>query len=285
MKDGLIISFLSIMPKKPIARIMGMQARLRLPRWAHRQLVKWFVWKYDVNLEECIGEIDDFRSLSDFFLRPLLPDVRPIDQDEEHWVSPVDGTVHCFGDIENGRFEQSQSQYGEIAQLIGCSKESLHLKPYLNGQYAIIYLSPKDYHRVHSSQEGKIDSIRYIPGRLWPVFPSATRKNPNLFDRNERLIFRQQSPLGEHFLAMIGAFGVGRMTTSFSNITTNTGGQSTEQKGDWSVKRAQEIGCFELGSTVILLWPNKERQFLIKSAQSIRLGTPIARRILSITKD
>ena len=279
MKDGLIISFLSIVPKKPVARLMGFQARLRLPRIAHRLLIRWFVWKYDVNLSECQGGIDDFKSLSDFFLRPLLPNARTIDKDPMNWVSPVDGTVHVFGQIENGRFKQSNSQYGEVSKLLGYSEDHPKVAPYLNGQYAIIYLSPKDYHRVHSAQEGKIISLDYRPGKLWPVFPAATRQIPNLFDRNERLVFHQETTHGPCVLAMIGAFGVGRMTTGLSSITTNTGGKASSQAGDWSIERAQELGRFELGSTVILLWPKTQIKWTMQTGQSIRLGSPMGQQI------
>lgn len=258
---------------------MGFQARLRLPRFAHRLLIRWFVWKYGVNLHECQGGIDDFKSLSDFFLRPLLPNVRTVEMDETTWVCPVDGTVHMFGDIENGRFRQSDSQFGDVAQLMGYPSGHPRSQAYQNGQYAIIYLSPKDYHRVHTCQEGTVTHIDYRPGKLWPVFPGATRQIPNLFDRNERLVFHQDSPNGKHVLAMIGAFGVGRMTTSLSSITTNTGGKQNSNSGSWSVSRAQELGRFELGSTVILLWPKKQIEFTLSSGESIKLGTPIGRQI------
>ena len=100
MKDGLIISILSIIPKNAVTRIMGRSARIRLPRVLHRLLIRWFIWKYKVNLDECEQNLDSFNSLSDFFLRQLKPGVRNILTSDDTWASPVDGTVHAFGKIE-----------------------------------------------------------------------------------------------------------------------------------------------------------------------------------------
>ena len=102
MKDGLIISALSMIPKKPVARLMGRSARISLPRFLHRLLIRYFIWKYDVNLEECQGGIEDFNSLSDFFIRKLKEGRRLVDNTENAIVSPVDGRVHAFGNIKDG---------------------------------------------------------------------------------------------------------------------------------------------------------------------------------------
>ena len=134
MKDGLIISILSLVPKKPIARIMGKSARIKLPRFLHKILIRWFVWKYGVNLNETIGNIEDFSSLADFFLRPLKKDVRPVEQDPQIWISPVDATVHTFGAIESGCFKQSTAQMGNVAELVGSHlfSDGLDETPYQN---------------------------------------------------------------------------------------------------------------------------------------------------------
>ena len=124
MKDGLIISALSVIPKKPVARLMGRSARISLPRFLHRLLIRYFVWKYDVNLEECQGDIEDFNSLSEFFIRQLKEGRRAIDSRENAIVSPVDGRVHAFGNIVEGVFFQSAEQNGSVQELLGEESES-----------------------------------------------------------------------------------------------------------------------------------------------------------------
>ena len=274
MRDGFIISALSIVPKNKVARIMGRTARIRLPRFLHRLLIRWFVWKYKVDLDECVGGIDDFDSLSDFFLRALKDGVRTIDGDPACWVSPVDGCMHVRGEIQDGRFLQSDSQHGEVSMLLGEEGGS-----YANGQYAIIYLSPQDYHRVHSPQDGQIKRISYHPGQLWPVFPAATREIPNLFDRNERLVFHMETEHGPAAMVMVGAFGVGRMSTSLHELVTNRPGAGAEEVSfdpPRPVVRGQELGRFELGSTVIMIWEDRKLGWLHSSGDRPRLGEKMA---------
>lgn len=278
MKDGLIISALSIVPKKPVARFMGWSARLSLPRFIHRLLIRYFVWKYDVNLEECQGGIDDFNSLSEFFIRSLKEGRREIDRSENIVVSPVDGRVHAFGRIENGKFFQSAEQNGSVEELLGEATEDFDPKRYQNGSFAIIYLSPQDYHRVHLHLEGDLLAVRYMPGKLWPVFPAATRKIPHLFDRNERLVFSLSHGSRKSISAMIGAFGVGRMTTDLFDITTNTGGAGEDKKFNDPpfLERAGEIGRFELGSTVVLFFDSSAVHWNIEKGAKVILGQKIA---------
>jgi phosphatidylserine decarboxylase len=274
MKDGFIISALSIVPKNHVSRRMGKTARIRLPRFLHRMLIRWFVWKYEVDLDECEGGIDDFPSLSDFFLRALKEGVRKIDMDPRAWISPVDGCMHIRGDIEGGRFRQSESQFGDVSMLLG--EEAGR---FADGQYAIVYLSPQDYHRVHSPQDGLIRKITYCPGRLWPVFPAATRKIPNLFDRNERLVFFMETAQGSAAMVMVGAFGVGRMSTSLHPAVTNVPGVSEggiELDPPRKVVRGEELGRFELGSTVILLWEGRGLDWEHSSGDRPRLGAKLA---------
>lgn len=256
MKDALIVSLLSVIPKHHAARGMGVFSRISLPRALHRLLVRWFVWKYKVDLSECQGTIEDFPNLARFFIRELKPGVRPTDPSPGAYVSPVDGHVHTFGTIEGGRFKQSEDRFGTVANLLGGDRvNSGAIDParFEGGTYSVIYLSPQDYHRVHSPREGTIRRVRYLPGQLWPVFPAATRRIDNLFDLNERLVFELETEAGTLIIAMIGAFGVGRMSSPHTDLVSNTGAQPAEQTLDLRVERAGELGRFEMGSTVVLL--------------------------------
>lgn len=280
MKDALIVTALSVVPKHTVARGMGIFSRISLPSFLHRALVRWFVGKYKVDLSECQGTIDDFPSLARFFIRELKPGVRPIDPAPTALVSPVDGHAATFGKVENGRFYQSEDRHGTVANLLGGALvgggiPELDPARFEGGAYAVIYLSPQDYHRVHSPREGKLTSIRYLPGRLWPVFPAATRRIDNLFDLNERMVFQLETDAGTLVLAMIGAFGVGRMASPHTEIITNTGGAASEERTAIDISRGQELGRFEMGSTVVLLAEPGRLSWALERGQVTRLGRPI----------
>ena len=280
MKDGIIISLLSILPKNKIARFMGVSARIELPQFMHRLLIRFFVWKYKINLEECNGDIDDFKSLSEFFIRTLKDGRRQIETRPEFLASPVDGRVHTFGKIVNGEFEQYDGQAGSVAEMLGRPMSDPTCQRYNNGEFIIIYLSPQDYHRVHSHDGGTLRELQYQPGQLWPVFPAATKKIPHLFDRNERLVFHI-----EHFergnvqsvISMIGAFGVGRMTTDWNPVITNNHEPQQDVTILQTISRGAELGRFELGSTVVLFFqPDQIKKWNVSSGQKVELGEAIA---------
>ena len=238
-------------------------------------LIRWYVWKYNVNLQESAGNLEDFDSLSDFFLRPLKKGVREIDQRPNTWISPVDGTVHKFGDIEEGQFLQGFGNKGDVYKLLDIHKDDT-LK---GGKYAILYLSPKDYHRVHTPNTVSVSELRYSAGTLWPVFPAATKKISGLFEKNERLSFHLHSNIGDVWMIMVGAFGVGRMTTSIHPTITNNHSNSekitlTPQP---QLERNEEIGRFRLGSTVILVWPpsSQKQTWKIQEGNPIQMGEPV----------
>ena len=271
MKDGVIITGLSLLPRRLVSRGMGRFGRARLPSFVLRPLLRWYVGHYGVNLLECAGGLEDFDSLVAFFTRPLLPEARPICQDPDAIVSPVDGRVYAIGAVEKGRLPQAPGLDYAVRDLLGGDER------YEGGQFAVIYLSPKDYHRVHAPREGSILGWRYRPGALWPVFPAATRRVRDLFARNERLIVRVQTEAGEVAVVMVGAFGVGRMRTTFCDLITNAGARA----GDGSLEPAQavqrcgELGRFEMGSTVVLLFPPGRAEWSVEAGVDVRLGQRI----------
>ena len=273
MKDALIVSMLSMVPKNRTARWMGAGARLRLPRFAHKALVRWFVWKYNVDLSESQGEIEDFESLAQFFVRALKPGVRPIADEPSVIVSPVDGAAHTFGLIEDGMFLQAPGIPCPVEELVGPTLAPV----FEGGHFAVIYLAPPDYHRVHSPTSGTINALDYRPGKLWPVFPSATRKVEALFARNERLVFDMQTDAGRCALVMVGAFGVGRIGNVIDEDRTNTGGIAALRQVEppREIGRGEELGRFELGSTVILLFEPGRIKWRMEHGQTLRLGRPI----------
>lgn len=285
MKDALIVTALSVVPKNPVARLMGRSARLHLPRWLHGLLVRWFVRKYRVDLTECVGRLEDYPTLAELFVRPLRPEVRPIDHRPEVLASPVDARMHTRGTIKDGLFAQADGVMASVAELVGqgdpraSGPGAIDPARYEGGSYAILYLSPRDYHRVHTPRAGRVTRLRYLPGTLWPVFPAATRRVPGLFGRNERLVFALDTDLGLVAEVMVGAFGVGRMTTVVSDVTTNTDGVARDQALEPApaLSCCQELGRFELGSTVILLLEPGRVEWTVQPGEPVRLGRPIAR--------
>lgn len=286
MNDAFVVTVLSAVPKHPTARFMGWNARLRLPGVLQRALLRWYVRTYDVDLTECVGTLDDYPSLAEFFVRPLRPGVRPIDPDPDVLVSPVDARVHTFGRIEGGRFVQTPGKPASVAELLGAGDPRCPDVPaevaerYEGGGFAVLYLSPRDYHRVHTPCKATVRSYRYLPGQLWPVFPAATRQIPELFGRNERLVFDLETPFGSIAYAMIGAFGVGRMATTVSDLVTHRGnpGEARTLEPAPRLDRAAELGRFELGSTVILFTEPGALEWTLEAGAPVRLGQPIARR-------
>ncbi|MBM4390777.1 MAG: phosphatidylserine decarboxylase [Deltaproteobacteria bacterium] len=270
MNDALIVSALSLVPKHAVSGCMGGVARARLPRPVLRLLLRWYCWKYTVDLGECVGTLDDYGSLVDFFTRALRPGVRPVDEAPEAIVSPCDGKVYSVGTVVDDRIPQSDTQHFSARELV-------QGRPgYEGAQYAVLYLSPRDYHRVHTPMAGVVRHFQYVPGALWPVFPAATRKIPFLFSRNERLNAYLHTPIGEVAECLVGAFGVGRIRVVFSEAVSNSGQPATEGAVDHPLARAEEIGRFEMGSTVVLLFPAGSVEWTVTSGQAVRLGQRIA---------
>jgi len=272
VKDGFIITLLSVLPRKLVSRTMGAGTRLALPRGVHRAILRWYVGHYGVNLDECVGGVEDYPTIAEFFTRPLLPDARPVDPAPDALVSPVDAKVYVLGTTEKGRIPQSPELDYPVQTLLGGDQR------YEKADFAVLYLAPKDYHRVHSPREGDVVGYRYRPGELWPVFPGATRRVKELFARNERLVIRLQTDLGEVAVVMVGAFGVGRMSLAFGDTVTNTGSAPEEHAflEPKAVERSAELGRFGMGSTVILLMPHGTVDWCVEPGQDVKLGQAIA---------
>lgn len=269
MKDALIISALSVIPKAGTSRTLGRINRIRWPKWMHRLVLRAYVSHYKVDLSECVGGIDDYESLGAFFVRALKPGVRPVDPAPEAMVSPVDGKVYAVGTARDGRIPQSEGKTFSSGEMQGETQDTAC-------DYIVIYLSPRDYHRIHVPREGRVVRMRYLPGLFWPVFPAATRKIPELFSRNERLVSVIEAPGFRYALGMIGAFGVGRMRVVYHDVLTNSGVEGVDVAVDVPMERAQEIGRFEMGSTVVLILPPGSARWTVSPGQAVRLGERIA---------
>ena len=269
MKDALIVSLLSIIPRNHGARAMGWFARTGLSR----VITRAFVAVYQVNLDEAEGDISDFPTLEALFTRSLKPGVRPIDASPDALVSPADGTCAAVGLTTDGRIELPGGQHLNVGSLLGSHPDD-------EREVAVIYLSPKDYHRVHVPREGRATGWKYVPGTLRPVFPAAVRKVPDLFSKNERSVVHLDTALGQVDVVLVGAFGVGRISLELCDLITNTGGEATSQAVEppRALERGALLGTFHLGSTVVLVLPPGAVQWSIRPGDKVRLGASIAHR-------
>jgi len=266
MKDAFIVTLLSLAPRKRGARTMGWIARTR----ASKRMVRWFVNTYGVDLSEATRSLADYETLEDLFVRKLKPGARPIDAEPHAIVSPVDGKVAFVGITKGGRVEIAPKRFLKVSDLLAEKVSGEH-------DAVVLYLSPKDYHRVHVPREGRVTSWKYVPGTLWPVFPAAVRRVKGLFERNERVCVTLDTEQGPLHAVLVGAFGVGRITLDFCDIVTNTGGRSKVQKLDSGpeLQRGDGLGVFHLGSTVVLVAPPGKWKWSIQTGDVVRVGKAI----------
>lgn len=266
MKDTLIVSALSLVPRNRGARLMGSVARSPLSRWFTRA----FVRAYAVDLSEAEGGLGDYPTLEALFTRRLRPGVRPIDAAPNALVSPVDGVCAVVGRTRDGRIDVAPGRSLSLSALVGEPVDG-------ERDVAVLYLSPRNYHRVHVAREGLARSWRYLPGTLWPVFPAAVRTVRDLFSRNERFVVDVETDGGPLHVVMVGAFGVGRITVAVCDLVTNTGGRRSAADLDPPVVllRGAELGTFHLGSTVVLAALPGRFTFTVRAGDEVRVGRAI----------
>ena len=201
-------------------------------------------------------EISEYENFNDFFTRELKDGARPIDPDPRSFVSPSDGTISQCGRITNNLILQAKGHHYSFRSLLADDEDSA---AFLNGFFHTIYLSPRDYHRVHMPFGGKLQRMIHVPGRLFSVAPYTVRQVPELFARNERVVSLFDTSHGPMALVLVGAMLVSSMETVWSGVVTPPRGRKIA-RGDWSrrdiqLEKGQEMGRFNMGSTVILLLP------------------------------
>ena len=247
-----------LLPKKVLSIFAGCMANITYPS-IRNYLIRDFIQKYHVNMAEAIkNNPDDYSCFNDFFIRKLKTECRPINQ--HHIVSPVDGCISELGNINTGTIIQAKGKYYSVHALLACER-SISNK-FEHGIFATIYLSPKDYHRVHMPIDGTLTHMIHVPGRLFSVQPHTVQTVPDLFARNERLIAFFDTEIGPLAMVLVGATLVGAIGTIWHGDLKRP---SKTQHIDCPVnpvnflKKGQEMGYFKLGSTVILLFANAEK--------------------------
>ena len=268
-----------LLPHQALSKVMHRATRSRLKPFKSA-VISGLTHIYGINMQEAEHENrKSYNSVNAFFTRALKSGVREIDAAPEAVVSPVDGTVSEAGPIHDQQIIQAKGRDYTVLDLLAGDKALA--EQFKDGDFATIYLSPKDYHRIHMPCDGSLQSMRHVPGRLFSVNPRTTRSVPRLFARNERVINVFETEFGPMVLIMVGAIFVSSMETVWhGEVNTTRKGNVREWQYDGSLKLAKgdEMGRFNMGSTVILLYPNGavEQNSLMEPTQTLRLGQRIA---------
>jgi len=244
-------------------------------------LIKSFIASFKVDMT--LAKQPDgtaYKTFNKFFTRELRPDVRPISQDKNIIISPVDGSISQIGKIESEEIFQAKGRYYNLDTLLAGDVSAADFKV---GQFATLYLSPRDYHRIHMPLDGKLVKMIYVPGKLFSVNSHTTRVVNNLFARNERVVSIFETEIGPMAIVMVGAMNVGSMETVWAGEITPAKKRNitiTDYKDQQiQLKRGEEMGRFNMGSTVILLFPKGKSEWLIslKPNDNIIMGTPLGK--------
>lgn len=267
-----------LMPKRAITAFAGWVANWRGSSNT-TAIIRRFVAKYGITMAEAAEpDIAKYASFNDFFTRALKPGARPLAASE--WVSPVDGAISQFGAIEGEQIFQAKGHRYSATALVG--GDAALAAPFENGHFATLYLSPKDYHRIHMPCAGRLTRMIHVPGDLFSVNPATARGVPGLFARNERVVCVFEGEQGPWVLVLVGATIVGSMATVWHGIVNppRPGTIREWRYEDQAVRldQGEEMGRFLLGSTVVLLFPPGALKFNPAWAPggAIRMGEAMA---------
>lgn len=258
MSDFWAVAPQYLLPKRALTQLAGAFARAEcgaLTTWVIRRFIK----RYAVNMDEAAQpDAASYPSFNAFFTRPLRPGVRPIAPSQ--WVCPVDGAISQLGPIEGDQIFQAKGHRYSTTALLG--GDASLAADFEGGHFATIYLSPRDYHRIHMPCAGELRRMVYVPGELFSVNPATARGVPGLFARNERVVCHFDTPHGPLALVLVGATIVGSMATPWHGTVNPPRRPQVHtwnySAGEVSLAKGQEMGRFLLGSTVVLLWPRSD---------------------------
>jgi phosphatidylserine decarboxylase len=263
-----------LLPKQALTVLAGKIANARAGSLT-TALIRWFVRRYGVNMAEAANpDIRSYATFNEFFTRPLRSDARPLAPAD--FICPVDGAISQFGAIGHDRIFQAKGHDYSTAALLGGDRDLA--AQFLDGSFATLYLSPRDYHRIHMPCDGRLTRMIYVPGALFSVNPTTACGVPNLFARNERVVCVFEGEQGPFVLTLVGATIVGSMATVWHGVVNPP---RTRDIREWRyddrqvvLKKGDEMGRFLLGSTVVALFPKDRLVFnpAWTPGREIRLG-------------
>ncbi|PHQ81413.1 MAG: phosphatidylserine decarboxylase [Coxiella sp. (in: Bacteria)] len=267
-----------LIPQHALSRLMGCFGNCTNATYKNWMIAK-FIKAYGVDMSEALNEDPkSYACFNEFFTRPLKPGQRDFDKPDDVIISPADGAISEFGPIQQGQLLQAKGNAYSLEALVADKDAAADFQ---NGTFMTIYLSPKDYHRVHMPFGGTLTKMTYVPGSLFSVNEAAVDGVPGLFARNERAVCLFDTEIGPMAVIMVGAMIV-------ASIHTVWAGQAAPQRSrhltEWNYEdqeltldRGAEMGFFQMGSTAIILFPENTMQFLdsLNVSDSIRLGDPL----------
>ena len=280
MSDQLAVIPQYLMPKLAITRLAGLVASAEWGAFT-TWVIKRFVKRYNVNMSEAVhADPAHYKSFNEFFTRPLKDGARPMSNST--WVCPVDGAISQCGAIERDQIFQAKGHHYSTRALVG--GDAALAAQFQNGQFATLYLSPRDYHRIHMPIAGKLLRMIHVPGDLFSVNPTTARGVPGLFARNERVVCEFVTEKGPMVLVLVGATIVGSMATVWhGQVNPPRPGTVREWQyasQDVRLQKGEEMGRFLLGSTVVMLFPENSLHFPADwiSTRPLQMGEAMSRK-------
>jgi phosphatidylserine decarboxylase len=278
MSDRLAVLPQYLLPKKLLTQFMGKLASAQGGSTT-TAAINWFIKRYGVNMAEALNpDPASYASFNEFFTRPLKPGARPLAKAD--YVCPVDGAISQFGRIEKDQIFQAKGHHYSTTALVGGDAQLA--AEFEGGHFACLYLSPKDYHRIHMPCTGKLRQMIYVPGDLFSVNPTTARGVPGLFARNERVVCVFDTAHGPFINVLVGATIVGSMATVWHGQVNPPRLPDVRtwnyKAGEFEYQQGDEMGRFLLGSTVVMLWPEMNMKFNSswQPGGAIRMGESMA---------
>jgi phosphatidylserine decarboxylase len=279
MNDNLFVALQRLAPQHCLSRAAGLIAESN-NQFLKNTLINWFIAKYNVDMSEAAVENpESYANFNAFFTRALKSDARPIDNNNT-LVSPADGAISQIGQIENGRIFQAKGQSFSLLELLGGNQQDA--EAYLNGNFATIYLSPRDYHRVHMPLAGTLVRMTHIPGDLFSVNSSTAQNVARLYARNERVICHFETNAGAMAIVLVGAMIVASIETPWSGLVTPIKKQirhiNYRNQPVIQLAKGAEMGRFLLGSTAIVITSKDISRWHSELTEnsSVRMGQVLA---------
>ena len=281
MSDRLAVLPQYLIPKQALTVLAGKLASAQAGSLT-TSVIRWFVGRYKVNMAEAANpDIASYPSFNEFFTRPLKAGARPLA--DADFLCPVDGAISQFGPIERDQIFQAKGHSYSTTALVGGDRDLA--ARFENGSFATLYLSPRDYHRIHMHCDGRLTRMIYVPGALFSVNPTTARGVPGLFARNERVVCVFDTANGPFVLTLVGATIVGSMATVWHGVVNPPRpGVVREWRYDEQnvvLRKGEEMGRFLLGSTVVMLFPKNALAFNPEWAptRAIRMGEAMGQRL------
>jgi len=277
--DRLFVWFQYLLPQHAISRVVHWATRVTSP-WFKDVLIRAFIRGFRVDMSDALHKFpEDFAHFNAFFTRALAPGTRPLSPDPDEILCPVDGTVSMAGAVAGQELLQAKDRRYRLAELL---EDGGMAQEFGGGVFATLYLAPYNYHRIHMPLDGRLTHMRYIPGRLFSVNAATVRSVPRLFARNERVVCRFETPAGAMLMVLVGALNVGSIETVWAGeIAPGKPRQDRAESyaGGTTIGRGEEMGRFNMGSTVIVLFsPHRVRlSDTLAPGTVVRMGSPIGR--------